>query len=105
MDLSFGKRVRELREARGLTQTALAERVRMNVKFLSRIEVSDANVTLTTINRLAVALDVPVADLFPVDERCQTSDRDAALNLARSIVENGDDDKVRRFRAVVENFR
>lgn len=105
MDSSFGKRVRELREARGLTQPALAARVHMNVKFLSRIEVSDVNVTLATINKLAAALGVPVAELFNTSDQPRTDDRKVALAVAKSIVENADDDKARRFRLTVESFR
>jgi len=51
---AFGRRIRELRLAAGMTQDDLAE----------RIETGKANPTLTMIHALAVSLDVKPATLF-----------------------------------------
>lgn len=36
--MQFGRRVRELRESRGLTQRELAERVKVSVSYISKVE-------------------------------------------------------------------
>ena len=61
----FGQKLKELRQAAGLTQAALAETVGMNRLVLGRLETSpDANPTLDTIHKLAVALKCSTADLI-----------------------------------------
>lgn len=60
----FGRNVRRLREARGYTQMALAERAGINRSTLADYERGAAdNVELKTIVALAAALEVRPADL------------------------------------------
>lgn len=61
---SFGLRVRELRQAQGLTQEDLAERCGLFRTYMSRIETGAANPTLTMVHALATSLGVPIAALF-----------------------------------------
>jgi XRE family transcriptional regulator, regulator of sulfur utilization len=56
--VAFGERIRALRLARKLTQERLAEAADMNVVQLSNIERGANEPKLTTIIRLARALDV-----------------------------------------------
>ncbi len=50
---------------RGLTQEALAERAGLHRTYVGAIERGERNVSLRNILRLATALDVAPADLFP----------------------------------------
>jgi transcriptional regulator with XRE-family HTH domain len=59
-----GRRVAELRAARGLTQAALAERIGIGAKHLQRIELGELNLTLMSIARIAGALDVEPFELL-----------------------------------------
>lgn len=61
---AFGLRLRELRRARDLTQEKLAEKAGLHWKFISLIETGKSDVTLTTISRLAHALDMNIPDFF-----------------------------------------
>lgn len=63
--MAFGARIRELRQARELTQEDLATHCGLFRTYMSRIETGNANPTLTMISALADALGVTVADLFP----------------------------------------
>lgn len=56
-----------IREARGLTQTQLAEAVGANQSTISRIEKGIGNPTLDLIQRLANVLDVHPSDFFVRD--------------------------------------
>lgn len=60
----FGRRVRQLRLAAGMTQEDLAHRCGLFRTYMSRIETGRANPTLTMIDALAGSLQVPVAQLF-----------------------------------------
>jgi DNA-binding XRE family transcriptional regulator len=60
----IGTRIRKLREGKGITQESLARAAGMIRANLSRIEASKHRPTLETIERIATALKVPVADLI-----------------------------------------
>lgn len=54
--VDVGRRVAELRAARGMTQEALAEAAGVDVSTLRRIEHGERNVTLRTVVTVANAL-------------------------------------------------
>lgn len=60
----FGKRVRVLRQAKGLTQEALALDAEIDLTYLGGIERGRRNPTLLVIVGIARALDVPPQSLF-----------------------------------------
>ncbi|HEX7151677.1 MAG TPA: helix-turn-helix transcriptional regulator [Thermoanaerobaculia bacterium] len=62
--ISFGKRVRELRTARGWTQEHLAEESGMNWLQVGHIERGASDPKLSTIIRLAKALGVKPGELL-----------------------------------------
>jgi transcriptional regulator with XRE-family HTH domain len=61
---AFGRRIRELRQARGWTQEELGHRTRRHWTYIGGIERGERNPTLKVIADLAAAFDVPVAHLF-----------------------------------------
>ena len=60
----FGKRLRQLRRERGLTQEQLAEASDLSVDFVSLLERGVNAPSFETLEVLATVLDVPVRDLF-----------------------------------------
>ena len=62
--LQFGRHIRQLRMAHGLTQEEIAHRAGMHVTYLSGIERGVRNPSLKNIRAVAQALHVRVADLF-----------------------------------------
>ncbi|HVW05946.1 MAG TPA: helix-turn-helix transcriptional regulator [Vicinamibacterales bacterium] len=77
-----GKRVKDLRLARNLTQEQLGERASLSYKFVGEVERGIGNPTLDTLASLAAALGVEIVDLVS-DGRTITygdvSDRDVAV--------------------------
>ena len=65
----FGAHVRTLREARRLTQEALAERSELSVDAIRRIERGGFSPSLNTLSALAHGLDVSLSTLFTTFER------------------------------------
>ena len=61
----FAIRVRELRHAKGISQEKLAEEAGIHRTYLGGIETGLRNPALRNIARIARALGVPIADLFP----------------------------------------
>lgn len=68
----FGLRVKELRQATGLSQEAFADRCGFARSYMSRVERGGANPSLDAIETLADALDVEVVKLFQADEGAET---------------------------------
>jgi len=65
--LALGRQVARLRRARGLSQEALARRSGLSRSYLASLERGHRNVGLVNLHRLATALDLALADLFPLE--------------------------------------
>jgi transcriptional regulator with XRE-family HTH domain len=60
----FGDRLKELRRAAGLSQEKLAELAELHRTYISGVERGERNASLTTIARIAKALDISLSELF-----------------------------------------
>jgi transcriptional regulator with XRE-family HTH domain len=67
VDINVGRHLRELRAERGLSIRTLAEQSRLNVNTLSLIENSKTSPSVSTLQQLASALDVPITAFFETD--------------------------------------
>ncbi len=65
---NLGQRIGELRQAKGLTQAALAKKCAVTFQFISLIEKGESNPTLDILINVAAALDVEVRALFEPPE-------------------------------------
>src|SRR4051812_9018518 len=61
----FGKRLREVRTRKGISQERLAELAGLHRTYVSSVERGERNISLINIEGLAEALGVPMADLMP----------------------------------------
>ncbi len=98
-----GRRIRELRKLRGLTQAQVAERANLNTAYYAATEREGSNLTLDTLARLAVALDVPVGELFVFETRDPVDDRKAVRDQVKKLLTDGPDDRVHRLRVVLDH--
>lgn len=62
--MTFGKRLRELRETKGMSQELLAYEAGLDRTYVSSVERGKRNISLENIERLAIALGVKVRDFF-----------------------------------------
>lgn len=62
--MAFGRRVRAAREARGLSQEALADLAGLHRTYVGSTERGLRNVSLTNILRLSHALDIQPGELL-----------------------------------------
>ena len=65
--IMVGKRVRQLRLRRNLTQEQLAERAGISTSFLGHIERGSRKLSLDSFCRIARALDCTANDLLPME--------------------------------------
>lgn len=61
----ISSRIRELRKKAGMTQTQLAEKAGIPQSHVSRLENGEHSPSFTTLEKIAMALNVPVSKLDP----------------------------------------
>ncbi len=65
---SFGKRLKQLRKEKGISQAQLAYEANIEISQVSRIERGLINTTIANAKLLSKILDVPIIDLFNFKE-------------------------------------
>ena len=60
----FGKRIRDLRQQQGLTQTDLAQKAQISRGYLAQIEAGQRRISLHLACNIALSLQVSVSDLL-----------------------------------------
>ena len=90
---TFGKKLKECREAKGLSQAKFAKEVGLHHSIIGRYEREEAKPTIDVVKRMAVALDTTVGYLLS-----ETADRDllkdpAMLKRLNEISGFTDEDK------------
>ena len=61
---NLGRRIKSLRETKGLTQEKLAEKTGLSLDFIGKIEVNINKPGLRSLIKIAQALDVELKELF-----------------------------------------
>ena len=62
--IQFGERVRELRKEKGLSQEQLAYKANLHRTYIGMIERAEKNITLSNIQKIAIALNIELKDIF-----------------------------------------
>lgn len=62
--MSIGESIKKHRKLAGLTQAQLAEKLGVTQQNIAMFETDKTNIKLTTLSKIAKALDTPVADLL-----------------------------------------
>lgn len=88
----LGARIKELRKARRLSQDQLSEKINIDPKHLSRIEVGKSYPSLDTLEKIAKALNVEIKDLFEFMHH--TGSKELSENISRLLKES-DEEKLR----------
>ncbi len=100
----FGRKVQELREARGLTQEQLAARIGRSVDTVSNIERGLNATRLETAHQLATAFGVRLRDLFDLDDELEPAERERhrALEAINELLGDRDPATIARIRDLIE---
>lgn len=83
-ELNVGRRIRELRERKGLSLRGLAERCGLSSTAISQIERGENSPTVSSLHALARALEVSIVDLFR-DDRKEATVLTAPHNRLRTV--------------------
>lgn len=69
--MEVGKRIRELREMRGLTVNRLANMAGLSQSFLREIELGNKTPTVETLSYFCDALEISLAEFFSGEEKSE----------------------------------
>ena len=64
--IKFGKKVREIRKEKGLSQEELSFKADLHRTYIGMIERAEKNITLINIEKIANALEISISDLLKV---------------------------------------
>jgi transcriptional regulator with XRE-family HTH domain/predicted Fe-Mo cluster-binding NifX family protein len=92
-EVQVGRKLRDLRTRQGFSLRALAEKSGLNVNTLSLVENSKSSPSVSTLQQLAVALNVPISGFFetePVKHRVvfTPSDQRPQVNFGATRMQN-----------------
>lgn len=92
-EVLVGRRLRELRNKQGLSLRALADRSGLNINTLCLVENGKSSPSVSTLQQLAIALDVPIAIFFesePIEKRVvfTPADQRPQASFGRTLLQN-----------------
>jgi transcriptional regulator with XRE-family HTH domain len=98
--IMVGRRIKELRKARGLSQEALAEKMDGHPKYLGSVERGEQNPTIEFLMKLASALKVDLVSLF--DYQWQRMSETELKRKLHAMVEKADLERLRELLALMK---
>src|SRR5438445_13778201 len=78
----LGKRVRQLRNLRGVTRKTVARESDVSERHLAQLEAGEGNVSIVLLSRIAAALNVSLVELFAFE-----ADEPAEKQMIRRFLE------------------
>lgn len=94
----FGKKIKTIRKKKKMTQENLAELSKLSIQYIGEIERGVRNPSLSSIDKIARALEMPVEELFDLEEYRMTIDDIRELLLEQ--IKNADEEKLYMFYSV-----
>ena len=94
----IGRRIKEARQAKGLSQEALSEKIGMSAKYLSSVERGKENPTLDTLVKLADALEIETSELFNYQHKKSPEE---LRQLVSRLMDEGHDEKLRLMAKII----
>jgi len=76
---ALGKRVRELREQRGMTRKILAREAAVSERYLGQLESGEGNISIILLRHIAAAFTLPLSLLLPHEQEHEDRRRRIAL--------------------------
>lgn len=102
---SLAKKVKELRNLRGMSQEFLAEESRVSLRTIQRIENEESEPTGETIKRIAIALDVALEELVDSSRLNETIDLKGSIIFFKQLLSKTHEKaEIRTFQKFISIF-
>lgn len=97
----FGKKIRQLRKAKGLTQERLAEKARLEPTYIGAVERGERNLTIDNIEKIAKGLNMKPYKFFIFQPETLTKEPDVTKEQILDILETLPKDKSRKISKIL----
>ncbi len=88
MDI-VNKKIKKLRKQKNITLKELSEKTNLSISFISQVERGVSSITITSLKKIADALEISMRDLFDMEEEeesyIRTQDNKTLMNLEQSF--------------------
>lgn len=85
--LSFGKRIRDIRMSKNISQEKLAELSGLHPTYIGQLERGEKSPTLESIYKISVGLDISINKFFyNLDNASESEKNDYAIKLYNEII-------------------
>lgn len=100
----LGSRIKAFRKAKGLSQEQLAELVGIEQKHVSRLEVGTSYPTIDRLEKIAVALDVPMRSFFDAENQTYYEEKAKKLEFMMRELDNDYQRIILKFSQIMKEF-
>ena len=100
-NILLGKKIKEIRKKRGLTQDFLAEKVGIDAKHLSRIECGKNSLSLNLLYKICDVLNTDLGVLF---DNISLKNKTKLIADINKILEQSSEDKIRSLYRILINM-
>ena len=97
----FGKRIKELRKQKKLTQEQLGELVGIDYKQIGNIETGTYFTTMPTLEKIAKALDVEIEELFNFNHN---KNKEQLLKEIKYLLDEASEEKIKFIYRIIKDI-
>lgn len=102
--INIGERIRYFRKLRGWSQEALALQAEINPAFLGHLERGLKSPTVKTLEKIAAALDISMAELF-ADPQPVPGEKEQLLNRICDLIKDMSNENLEKIFLILQNIR
>jgi transcriptional regulator with XRE-family HTH domain len=103
--MEIGKKIKSIREAKGMTAKEVISAVDMGAAMYSRIETGKTEPSLSTLEKIAKALGVKLSDFFDVDDKLvDVNSYDGSMMEKVKAIEALSDEEKKTIFSIVDAF-
>jgi transcriptional regulator with XRE-family HTH domain len=99
---SIGQRIRNYRTQAGFTQEKLAELSGLHPTYIGQVERGEKNTTLESIQKISVALQIPLSQIFEKLDTAIAAGKDIPLLCYELIAEKDKSEQERIYKILLE---
>lgn len=101
--IDIGGRIRYFRKLKGWSQETLALQADMNPAFLGHLERGLKSPTVKTLEKIAAALDISMAELFS-EPQSISDEKEALLTELRDLLQGLSAESLRKITVILQNI-
>ena len=103
--MNIAKRIKQIREAKGMTAKEVVSAIDMGAAMYSRIETGKTEPSLSTLEKISKALGVKLSELFETDDNLtDVNSYDASLMEKIKLIEGLNDEEKKTVFNIVDAF-